>query len=153
MQPYLYNSGALRKGAIRHITNKTTVHITTPRVLLNSAEYGTFAKQLLLRLTTTSNSHCLFPAARCRLSKQGGYANTNATHRTANCPRGGRNCPRIPLTIPRPNYPTTSPHCTSTHSLTGVHASAPIARITTHRILKIVSPHSSRRMPCSRQIC
>ena len=142
LQPYLRDSSVFRKRAAKHITNKTTVHITIQRVSPNSAEYTMSARRLPLRLTTTSNSHHLFPAARGRLSKRGGRSNANTSHRPANCPSGGGNCPRAPLTIPRPNCPVTRPNCTSAYLLVRIHASASIARIIVHRVLKAISPHS-----------
>ena len=153
LQRYSCDSGVLRKGAATHITNNTTIHITTPRVSLNSAEYGTLARRLPLHLTTTSNSHRLFPVARRCLSKRGGCSDANVSRGPANCPSGRRNCSRIPLTILCPNCPITSPNCTSVRSLAGVHTSVSIARVTARRVLKTVSPHSSGRMPYSRQIC
>ena len=153
LQPYLHDSGAFRKEAARHTTKKTTVHITTPRISLSSAEYGTLARRLPLQLTTTSNSHQLLPAARHHLSKRGSHADVNALCEPANCPSGGRNRPYVPLTMSHPNYSIMSPNGASTRSLMGVHASAPIAHITARHVLKIVSPHSSRRMPCNRHIC
>ena len=152
-QPCLRDSGAFRKRAAKHITNKTTVHITTQRVSLNSAEYGTSAKRLPQRLTTTSTSHRLFPIALLCLSKRGGLSDANAFHGPANCPSGGRNCPGVPLTILLSNCLVTSSNCASARSLTGVHASASIAHVVARCIMKTVSPHSSGRMPCSRQIC
>ena len=153
LQTYLRDSGAFRREAVRQITNKTNVHITTPRVSLNSAEYGMSAKLLPLRITTTSNSHGLFLAALYHSSERGGHTNANALCGLADHPSGGRNCPRVPLTILHPNCSVTSSNYASTRSLVGVHASASIACTTGHRVPKAVSPHSSGRMPYCRQIC
>ena len=91
------------------------------RVSLNSAEYGTLIKRLLLRLTTTSNAQPTLSRCSLPLVQRGGRADANASHGPANRPSGGGNCPRIPLTIPRPNCQVMSPNCTSTCSLAGVH--------------------------------
>ena len=102
LQPCLRDSDAFRERAARHITNETILHITAQRVSLNSAEYGTSTRRLLLRLTTPSNSHRLAPTARCRLSKQDGHSDANTPRGPTNSFSGARNCPRIPLVRVRP---------------------------------------------------
>ena len=153
LQPYLRHSSAFTERAARHRTKETIVRITTQTVSLNSAEYGTSTRRLLLRLATTSKSHRLVPTARCCLSKQGGRSDANALRWPADRPSAGQNCPHVPLTILRPNCPLTSPYSASTRSLAGVHASVSIARITVRRVLKTAPSHLARRMPCSRRIC
>ena len=137
---------------VRHITNKTIVHIITQGVSLNSAEYDTLARQLPLCLKTTFTSHRLFPISRRRLPKQSGHTDMNASCKPTNFPSYRRNCPRIPLTIPHPNCPATSPNHTSARSLRGFHVLVSFAGVTVHRVPKTASPHSSGRLPYSQQI-
>ena len=86
-------------------------------------------------------------------SKRGNCSNTNASCGSVNRPSGGRNWAHVPLTILRPNYSIASPYHASACSLTGVHTLATITLVVVRRVLKTVSPHSYRRVPCSRQIC
>ena len=126
LQPYLCDSGASRKGAARQITNKIIVHITTQRVSLNSAKYGTSAKQLPLHLTTTSNSHRLFPTAHRRLSKWGGAAPTRM-HRMdqQTVLVAGENCPHVSLTISHSNCLVTRPN----NAFALIHWFGPLGRL------------------------
>ena len=119
-------------------TTKKTASIIQ-KVPQNSAEYDTLDRRLLLRLTNNSNSYQLVPTALHHSSKQDSHSDANASCGIANSPSYGRNCPRIPLTIPRPNCLVTSPNNSFACSLAGVHASATIAHVTARCIVKIAN--------------
>ena len=104
---------ALEEKKVRHITNKTIVHITATSLTRQRAVRQP-TKRSPLRLTNTSRSTNL-PSA----CKSGGRINANMSCALTTCPSGGRNCPRVPSTIPRRNRSITNHQCASARSLAG----------------------------------